>query len=171
MFAPASSTTTATDTHASADRESSLEPEEEMLAPTPSTTATKPHATANLATATSLEGWTRSPDRCPGRSWTKTHPWSPKKTCLAARVVPPPSPPARTPPPTVPPPRPWKDGRDRLTGVQAVRRTKTILGPRRDLLGSPRCAVPTERWTHPFERLLFVFRRIRFHSFGRVVMR
>jgi len=54
MFAPVPSTTTATDTHATGDRESFLGPEEENFASTPSTTATNTHATATLATATSL---------------------------------------------------------------------------------------------------------------------
>jgi hypothetical protein len=54
MFAPAPSTTTATDTHATGDRESFLGPEEENFASAPSTSATNTHATATFATATSL---------------------------------------------------------------------------------------------------------------------
>ena len=88
---------------------------------------------------------------------TESHAWSQKRRCLPPPPPPsprtptppptlPPSPPTLTPPPTLPPPRPWKDGRDRLTGVQAVRRTKThpwspkrtclapraVLSPRKD---------------------------------------
>jgi hypothetical protein len=54
MFAPAPSTTTATDIHATGDRESFLGPEEENFASAPSTSATNTYATATFATATSL---------------------------------------------------------------------------------------------------------------------
>ena len=55
---------------------------------------------------------------------TENHSWDQKRRILPP--LPPPAPPTLTPPPPLPPPRLWHDGRDRLTGVQAVRRTETL---------------------------------------------